>query len=93
MNSYFNINDKIFDIHFMFGTLQNVCYDILEWWFAIIFEIKVVPVEWIGLTNKGDNEMDRLFIHPYTHDKIFCHISKNYVQCDKKYSWHVPSCS
>lgn len=42
-------------------------------------------MEWIGLANKGDNEMDRLFIHPYAHGKIFCHISQKKFQCGKKY--------
>ncbi len=75
----------------MFGYItQKKKKNILEWF---IFEIKVVPMEWIGLANKGDKEMDRLFIHPYTHDKIFFHISKNNFQCGKKYYWRILSTS
>jgi hypothetical protein len=34
-----------------------------------------------------------LFTIMYTHGKIFCHISKDDVQCGKEYSWHIPSMS
>jgi hypothetical protein len=88
----------------MFGYITKKINDILEWWFAIIFEIKVVLVEWIGLAHKGDNEMDRLFIHPYTHGKIFCHISKKkgpmwqkilltFLSTSSKDVKKIPSCS
>jgi len=42
-------------------------------------------MEWIGLANKGDNEMDRLFIHPYCTWQNICHISQKKFQCGKTY--------
>jgi hypothetical protein len=41
---------------YVWVTLQKKVMTFWEWWFAIIFEIKVVAMEWIGLANKGDNE-------------------------------------
>jgi hypothetical protein len=47
-------------------------------------------IQCFSIINIFHPKSSSLFIHPHTCGRIFCHISKDYVQCGKEYFWHIP---